>query len=170
MDPIATVKVVTRGQWGAVASRCQETLKYPAERVVIHHTAIVHGGEFQECVGQLIHIQTMHMQDRNFDDIGYNFLIGGDGTVYEGRGWGVVGAHTKGNNHDSLGIALLGNFNNESPSPKALSSVKKILQFGVSQGYLNTRFILLGHRDLGDTLCPGERLYSSLQNIMKAHE
>lgn len=33
--------------------------------------------------------------------------------MYEGRGWGVVGAHTKGNNHDSLGIAFMGNFNSK---------------------------------------------------------
>uniref|UniRef100_A0A4W5JJP4 Peptidoglycan recognition protein 5 n=1 Tax=Hucho hucho TaxID=62062 RepID=A0A4W5JJP4_9TELE len=151
MDVRVTVEVVTRGQWGEAAPRCQETLKYPAQRVVIHHT--------------LIHIQRMHMQDRNFDDIGYNFLIGEDCTVYEGRGWGVVGAHTKGNNHNSLGIAFMGNFNNESPSPAALSSVKQLLQCGVSQGHLHPVFIVLGHRDLRDTACPGERLYAALKHL-----
>lgn len=29
-------------------------------------------------------IQNLHMKENNFDDIGYNFLIGGDGNVYEG--------------------------------------------------------------------------------------
>lgn len=43
----------------------------------------------------------------------FSFLVGGDGTVYEGRGWGIVGAHAKENNHDSVGIALLGNFNSK---------------------------------------------------------
>ncbi|XP_024299380.2 peptidoglycan recognition protein [Oncorhynchus tshawytscha] len=114
---------------------------------------------------QLIHIQRMHMQDRNFDDIGYNFLIGGDCTVYEGRGWGVVGTHTKGNNHNSLAIAFMGNFNNESPSPAAKSSVKQLLQCGVSQGHFHPVFILLGHRDLRDTECPGERLYAALKHL-----
>lgn len=33
--------------------------------------------------------------------------------MFEGRGWGVVGAHARGNNHDSLGIAFMGNFNSE---------------------------------------------------------
>lgn len=33
--------------------------------------------------------------------------------MFEGRGWGVAGAHTKGNNHDSLGIAFMGNFNSK---------------------------------------------------------
>ncbi|XP_029571364.1 peptidoglycan recognition protein 1-like isoform X1 [Salmo trutta] len=160
-----SVEVVTRGQWGAAAPRCRETLKYPAQRVVKHHTALLHCGGIQECMDQLIHIQRMHMQDRNFDDIGYNFLIGGDCTVYEGRGWGVVGAHTKGNNHNSLAIAFMGNFNNESPSPAALSSVKQLLQCGVSQGHLHPELILLGDRDLRDTECPGERLYAALKHL-----
>ena len=36
-------------------------------------------------------------------DIGYNFVIGGDGHVYEGRGWKVVGAHTSGYNKVHVG-------------------------------------------------------------------
>lgn len=36
------------------------------------------------------------MESKNWDDIGYNFLVGGDGEVYEGRGWDKQGAHTKG--------------------------------------------------------------------------
>ena len=37
------------------------------------------------------------------DDIKYNFLVGKDGVIYEGRGWGVVGQHTAGQNDRSLG-------------------------------------------------------------------
>lgn len=33
--------------------------------------------------------------------------------MFEGRGWGVVGAHTKGHNHDSVGIVFMGNFNSK---------------------------------------------------------
>ena len=35
------------------------------------------------------------MDTKKFSDIGYNFLIGGNGDVYEGRGWDKQGAHTK---------------------------------------------------------------------------
>ena len=38
-----------------------------------------------------------------WDDIGYSFMIGGDGSVFEGRGWDRVGAHTYGFNKRSLG-------------------------------------------------------------------
>jgi hypothetical protein len=29
-------------------------------------------------------------------DIAYNFMVGGDGAVYEGRGWDKQGAHSEG--------------------------------------------------------------------------
>ena len=38
-----------------------------------------------------------------WSDIGYNFLVGEDGNIYEGRGWGKVGAHARGHNSDSIG-------------------------------------------------------------------
>jgi peptidoglycan recognition protein len=30
---------------------------------------------------------------QGWSDIGYNFIVGEDGNVYEGRGWTKVGAH-----------------------------------------------------------------------------
>ncbi|XP_036393189.1 peptidoglycan recognition protein 5 isoform X2 [Megalops cyprinoides] len=155
--------VVSRRQWGAVAPRSQERLQGQALRAVIHHTALWPCHSPGQCRLQVEHIQELHMQGRDFHDIGYNFLICGDGTVYEGRGWGVVGAHAKGNNHDSVGIAFMGNFNNETPTPAALSSTRKLLQCGVALGHLHPRYTLLGHRDLAKTECPGEQLYAALQ-------
>ena len=38
-----------------------------------------------------------------WDDIGYNFLVGEDGNVYEGRGWDTVGAHAAPHNTNSVG-------------------------------------------------------------------
>ena len=38
-----------------------------------------------------------------WSDIGYNFVVGEDGNVYEGRGWNSVGAHTYGYNNRSIG-------------------------------------------------------------------
>jgi hypothetical protein len=46
--------------------------------------------------------------DRNFSDIAYNFLVGGDGKIYEGRGWDAEGAFARGFNKKSLGIAFIG--------------------------------------------------------------
>lgn len=40
----------------------------------------------------------------------YNFMIGEDGNVYEGRGWSMVGGYMLYWNIVSLGIVVMGNF------------------------------------------------------------
>ncbi|XP_067450393.1 peptidoglycan recognition protein 5 [Thunnus thynnus] len=162
------VMVVSVLEWGAATPRNKETLRGPAQRVIIHHTALANCKDQKDCMDQLVSIQRMHMKERAFDNIGYNFLVGGDGTVYEGRGWGVVGAHTKGNNHDSLGIAFMGNFNYDTPSKEAISSVRQLLESGVCEGFLHPQFVLFGHRDLGNTECPGQKLYAALPQLRRS--
>ncbi|XP_037335481.2 peptidoglycan recognition protein 5 [Pungitius pungitius] len=159
--------IVSRQQWGAAAPKKKETLKGSAQRVVIHHTAQPACKDQKECMKRLVSIQRTHMTERGFDDIGYNFLVGGDGAVYEGRGWGVVGAHAKGNNHDSLGIAFIGNFKEDTPSREAMSSVKGLLETGARQGHLSPQYAVSGHRDVGQTECPGAKLQSQLPELRK---
>lgn len=66
-------------------------------------------------------------------DIGYHFIIGGDGKVYEGRPWYKVGAHTKYHNKFSLGIALIGDYDKDCPDPAMLDLIPKIIFCGVEK-------------------------------------
>jgi N-acetylmuramoyl-L-alanine amidase len=52
-------------------------------------------------------IDVWHRQ-RGFLCIGYHFVIKRDGTIETGRALNVVGAHVQGNNHDSIGICMIG--------------------------------------------------------------
>ena len=52
-------------------------------------------------------IDVWHRQ-RGFLCVGYHFVIKRDGTVETGRHVNVVGAHVLGNNHDSIGICMVG--------------------------------------------------------------
>ena len=52
-------------------------------------------------------------------DIGYNFLIGGDGAVYEGVGWNNVGTHTVGYNDRAVAYSMIGNFE-DFPVPQVM--------------------------------------------------
>ncbi|XP_051512290.1 peptidoglycan recognition protein 5 [Myxocyprinus asiaticus] len=162
---MSAVDIVSRSVWNAAAPRKRTEMTDPARRVIVHHTALWCCSQPRESLSQLAHIQHMHMRERDFDDIGYNFLISGDGTVYEGRGWGVVGAHAKEHNLDSVGIAFMGNFSDERPSCASLSALQRLLHVGVLQGHLQLNYVILGHRDLANTECPGEHLYSALPKL-----
>ena len=68
-----------------------------------------------------------------WDDIGYSFLVGDDGNIYEARGWDRVGAHTLGWNDKSKSIAVMGNFNYDLPSLLALKAINRLISCGVHQ-------------------------------------
>lgn len=45
---------------------------------------------------------------RGWEDIGYHFLIDLDGIIEVGRREDLIGSHCEGQNHDSIGICLIG--------------------------------------------------------------
>lgn len=47
-------------------------------------------------------------EGRGWSDIGYHAVIQPDGSTQNGRGLNEVGAHCSGENHDSIGICLIG--------------------------------------------------------------
>jgi hypothetical protein len=67
----------------------------------------------------------------NLLDIRYNFIIGGDGSVYEGRGWENQGAHTKKENVDSIGVAYIGTFKSKVPNKTLLDTGFRLFEEGV---------------------------------------
>jgi N-acetylmuramoyl-L-alanine amidase len=53
-------------------------------------------------------IRRWHTEERGWSDIGYHFIIHRNGQIAAGRPITRTGAHTKGRNKGSIGIALVG--------------------------------------------------------------
>lgn len=71
-------------------------------KIILHCTATAEGKEYS-----VETIREWHMK-RGFSDIGYHYLIGLDGTIHLGRDVFKQGAHTKGENKSSIGVAYVG--------------------------------------------------------------
>jgi N-acetylmuramoyl-L-alanine amidase len=71
-------------------------------KIILHCTATPENREVSVDT-----IRKWHL-DRGWRDIGYHFVITLDGQVHEGRPIEQTGAHTKGHNFDSIGIAYVG--------------------------------------------------------------
>jgi len=82
---------------------------FPADRIIIHHTAGWYQGTAQAWQEYMQSLQRYHGRTLWRWDIGYHFLIDGEGNVYEWRRWGMhtVGAHALGHNRGSVGISLM---------------------------------------------------------------
>lgn len=107
--------------------------------------------------------QTFHIESRKWSDIAYNFLVGSDGNVYEGRGWGVVGAHTYGYNAVGMGISFIGCFMNKLPSATALEQARLLIQQGIDIGAIDKDYSLVGHCQCSPFESPGRRLFDEIK-------
>src|SRR3990167_1154547 len=89
--------------------------------------------------------------------VGYHWLIEPDGTIKKARKEDEVGAHDQGENLDSIGICLAGNFNlNMPPEPQAASAAKLL---GEIRDRLNIPITKIEpHRQDDQTDCPGKLL------------
>lgn len=157
------VEVVSRSGWGARAPRNRLTMKNLAQYVFIHHTTGSQCKDKASCCRIIRGHQNYHMDKRGWSDIGYSFLVGGDGRVYEGRGWGIAGAHTRGYNDNGIAISFVGDFTKSTPNQGMLNAAKNLIACGVQMGKIDPRYSLHGHRDGDCTACPGDRLYDVIK-------
>ncbi|KAK3609446.1 hypothetical protein CHS0354_020381 [Potamilus streckersoni] len=98
--------IVTRAEWGARAPTSHSGhLPAIPKYVFIHHGASPGCHTKTDCIAKVRSYQNYHMDGHHWSDIGYSFIVGEDGHVYEGRGWDEIGAHTY--NYNSVGLGNL---------------------------------------------------------------
>lgn len=116
--------------------------------IIIHSTATPAGRDVT-----VADITAWHRQ-RGFATIGYHFLIGLDGTIHPGRPIAQVGAHCRGHNAHSIGIAYAGGARADcrTPADTRTPAQRAALRLLISR--LRERFPgvkVCGHRDLAPT-------------------
>lgn len=154
--------IVPRSVWGARDSHCSR-MTLPAKYAIILHTAGRTCSQPDECRLLVRDLQSFFMNRLNACDIGYNFLVGQDGGVYEGVGWNNQGSKTDSYNDISLSITFMGTFTGSPPNAAALEAAQDLIRCAVVKGYLTPNYLLMGHSDVSNTLSPGQALY----NIIK---
>ena len=160
---------------------------------VVHHTAGTNDYTPAQAAAIVRGIEVYHVKGNGWNDIGYNFLIDRYGTVYEGRGGGitrnVIGAHSLGFNTGTVGISLIGNFDNATPPPAMQAALVRLLAWRLDVAHIdpsstvaytsggNGKFragkvvtlrAISGHRDTGPTDCPGKYEYALLPQVIRS--
>lgn len=196
--------VIPRSAWGA-----DESLRFdaageeiwpreyfPVQRLVVHHTVM--GEDDTDPAASVRAIYYYHAVTQEWGDIGYNFLVDSAGRVYEGRysrdyapdavragddgqGRGVMAGHARAYNAGTIGIALIGDFDNRAPTTASRDALVRLLTWASIRYGLNPHGFgtyvnpisgltidtntIGGHRDYNPTACPGAILYSMLDDI-----
>ncbi len=174
-------KIEHRKAWGAAKPKSAPDTTAKVQAAVVHHTGGSNDYTAEDVPAILRGIQHYHQQGRGWDDIGYNMLADKYGRLWEGRGGGLkknpVGAHVVGYNQGSFGISVIGNYDKSAPPQETLDAVDhaiawKLALSGVDAGGKTTLKgtkinVVSGHRDLGQTDCPGDALYAKLPQMRK---
>jgi hypothetical protein len=87
--------------------------------------------------------------------VGYHYVVEADGMVIQTREHDEVGAHCIGQNSRSIGICIVGNFNNYEPTVAQVTAVRKLIKtLRAEYGNLPAR----PHRYYAKTDCFGTSL------------
>jgi hypothetical protein len=158
-----------------------ERIPNEVHNIIVHHSAGSNSDTAYISVVRAIYIY--HTEVRGWSDIGYNYLIAQDGTIFKGRDPGplleqdeVLGAHFCNSNTGTLGICVLGDYTSIDPPGEAIESLNNLLTWelgkdsldplGTYPHPLNQNLpVIAGHRDGCATECPGEKLYQQLGDI-----
>ncbi len=170
------------------------------KKFIVHHTATVirdanndgaiTSDDYKEAVRA---IYVYHTYSRGWGDIGYNYIIDPDGSIWEGRagGDGVVAGHARrsaactkfgvpniGFNDGTIGIAFLGTYDEGGISIAAYDALVRLIaqkswEFNIDPadtGFFKDRIYpnILAHRDVDCTDCPGTTVYAGLPDIIRA--
>lgn len=152
-------------------------LQYAADIkfIVIHHTASIKNLDDPKTAIQ--NILYYHAVRRGWGDIGYNYIIDPAGRIYEGRkgGDGVVGGHALPLNKISVGIAVLGNYENGEVPSRVLNSIGSLIKSkaGLHNIDVDGRTAykdkiypnVQGHFENSATMCPGTFLKQKLPGM-----
>lgn len=154
--------VVPRRAWTSQGVKKNHNAMGTISRITVHHTG-EHGNWAELPDVEIVQrIEKYHRNEKDWAAIGYHFLVGKDGKIYEGRPAQYQGAHTSTQNENNLGISVIGDFMKQQPSTRQLNALKAFLddkrkEYGVGRGRC------YGHRDLHASLCPGDALYAWLK-------
>ena len=135
------------------------------EVIVIHHAGFPDGDK--DSSAEEIH--KFHQEVNGWAGIGYHYVIRKDGTIEQGRKPLAVGAHAYQHNKNSVGICVAGNFDLVKVPSVQMDSLKLLTAWLCQKYKLNPmkKGVIVGHRDLNDTACPGENLYKKLGEIRR---
>ena len=154
---VATVKIISRKMWGAKPAKSKDSKLGEVKGLVVHWSAYPVAVGNQAEMDQVVQIQKLHQDDRGWNDVAYNFLVGDTGQIYEGRGWGNRSAAQGGNNRQEINynnkhyvaVCWLGGSNpTDKPSAEALAAIKGLAEIVGGE--------LKPHSDFKQTNCPGD--------------
>lgn len=152
------MEYVSRQGWGATVNPVWQPLITPVQTVWLH-TGAVRLRNIGDPVEERAHVRSYEKTalSRQWRGVGYSWLVGQSGNVYEGRGWHKSGANYGASNLAAVSICVIGHGDYEPLGDAARNSILTILKVTKNQFSWNGE-TLKGHREEPGVSksCPGK--------------
>ncbi len=124
----------------------------PINKIIIHHTATKREDQYDVEWCNRLH------KSFGWKMIGYHFFIEHDGKLSAGRPLGMTGAHSKGNNYDSIGVAFVGGRDARNKEACTITEAQWLTLQKICNAFrvlYGDNIPIHGHRMYKNTFCPG---------------
>jgi hypothetical protein len=191
VEVLPGLSIYPRDAWGAALPPKGPIEAETAQFLLVHHTASPN--TYASAAGLIQATYSFHTSAaKGWNDVCYEFFIGRDGDVWEGRAGALTGPVVADATGGSQGFAqlicLLGDFTSQVPTAAAQTSLVNVLAWlsgrysidispGATTSFISrgsqrwaagtpvTTSTIAGHRDMSFTACPGDAFYPMLPDI-----
>ena len=166
VEVLPGLSIYPRDAWGAALPPKGPIEVETPQFLLVHHTAS--SNSYTSAAGLIQATYSFHTSSaKGWNDVCYEFFIGRDGDVWEGRAGALTGPVVADATGGSQGFAqlicLLGDFTSQLPTAAAQDSLVKVLAWlagrysidisaGATTSFISTRLAALAGRDTGDHL------------------
>lgn len=165
-----SIQIIPRSRWNAAPPLWGPySIPTPTPELWLHHSASSGTDETAVKAIQTYHQLPVSQGGRGWSDIAYSYLMDNDSPdidIFQGRGFGIAGGHTKGRNSISHAICIIGNYSTKPPNSDTIDKLVEFVAHGYREGWWPNQ-ISGGHRDApgSSTTCPGDALWSMIPEI-----
>jgi hypothetical protein len=170
--------VISRSTWNARATTCTLAAN-PWYRMAIHHVAS-HQDYNGSIADRLQAIQAWAIDSNEYCDVPYQYLVGYDGTLYEGRPISLYsGATGGGHNNGNIALSFIGCYDQvacmndfnfyHNETEEMMARAREIIQvLSTENGFTVDTTNIKGHREWPDnaTACPGDFIMDRFDELL----
>ena len=168
---ITAPALITPPQWGAAAiphplpaARAQPRI----HTLTVHHQGLI-WRPGADVPSYLRALQQWSRQTKGWIDLPYHYIVSPEGEVYAGRAPGWAGdSNTAYDTQGHLQVMLLGNFEEQRPTPAQWDAAVALLARLMTQHGLQTRDIAAHRHHTDQTVCPGAHLMARFAELQQA--
>ncbi|KAI3378239.1 hypothetical protein SNEBB_006093 [Seison nebaliae] len=143
IDAHCQLNLIRRSEWNAKSPKSVKRRNSMVQNVFIEKCGKCCCMTKMKCLSKIGSLQMIDMNSRLADDIRYNFILGNENRIYEGRGWNAQGQygyeHIRNvTNKNSIGFCIMGNMDDVTKS--VMVNINDLIHCAIDKKVLSPNF------------------------------